>query len=311
MKQASSRKLSATSIIITICTIAIVVSVVAIWNNKKSTGTSKSPQTSHTNVANQSNIGLADVIWQDSGSGWTSSAKAPACPNPILKVSPVDMQQASSILLPGQYRGTDYKAHGGFRFDHNKSPDAYVRLPLDARLMSASRYIEDGETQYLLDFQNPCGIQIRFDHLLTLAPALQKIIDQTLPKAKVDDSRTTPISDRPTFKSGTLIATQIGHKSTGNYGVDFGVYDLRQPNEMSKSTSWAMLHSDKSSQTFYGVCWLDLLPSGGSKRAHAILPLETDDRGASDYCSFAPGGSTLQYNGGRPVTTHSTASQAR
>lgn len=46
-------------------------------------------------------------------------------------------------------------------------------------------------------------------------------------------------------------------------------------------------------------------------RVMQILPLATDDRGASDYCDFDAGGSTLDYNNGLPVTERSTPNQAR
>ena len=306
MKRKSQSGFSSKQLIIIFLIIIIAGAVIFAITKKSSTS----------DVGDQSGerkkVQLSEVIWQGTADGgWTATnGTAPACPSPLLAYSPVDTEQASQILYPGQYRGTDYKAHGGFRFDNNQSVDAYVRLPLDAKLVSAARYLEAGEVQYMLDFQNPCGIQIRFDHLYTLAPEFAKIAD-TLPAPKQDDSRTTPIDSHPAFAAGELVATAIGHKDSKNYAVDFGVYDLRQPNEVSKNATWAALHKDKASQAYYGVCWIDLLPATDKKRVHEILPLDTDDRGASDYCSFAAGGSTLQYNNGMPVTTHSTPNKSR
>ena len=39
------------------------------------------------------------------------------CPDPFVFQLPIDINKATSVLYPGQIRGGDYKAHGGFRFD--------------------------------------------------------------------------------------------------------------------------------------------------------------------------------------------------
>lgn len=246
-------------------------------------------------------VQLSSVIWKaDSAGTWSATnGTAPACPNPVFKVSPVDVDQATGILYPGQYRNNDYKAHGAFRFDHNQSNEAFVRLPMDAKLVNASRYRENGETQYLLEFQNPCGIAIRFDHLLTLAPRFQAIADK-LPAAQDNDSRTTAITDQPAFPAGELLATAIGFEKSKNYTVDFGVYDLRQPNKISQNSAWAAIHHATASQADYGVCWIDWLPSADKTRAQQITPRSTDEKAASDYCANPTGGTTMQYRGGLP-----------
>ena len=41
----------------------------------------------------------------------------PSCPTPLLQ-TPVDLSKVTSILYPGQERGGNYKAHGGFGFDN-------------------------------------------------------------------------------------------------------------------------------------------------------------------------------------------------
>ena len=241
------------------------------------------------------------------------TAQAPACPDPILQISPVDIALATEILYPGQYRGGDYKAHGGFRL---QTGAAAIKLPFDARIVGANRYIEtvpgtdQRVLQYLLTFEHECGVQVRFDHLYTLTPAIQAVMDTT-PEAKLDDTRSQPLENGPSFTAGTVIATAVGMPEIGNTGFDFGLYDLRTPNEISKNPTWAALHENYSSQAYYGRCWIDYLSEPVKQRALQILPLATDDRGASDYCTFAAGGKTLDYNGGRPVTGHATPNRAR
>lgn len=136
----------------------------------------------NTNASSNTNRS-SSIQWEFNGSTWSASTTPPTCPNPLTIASPVDVQKATSILYPGQTRGGQYKAHGGFRFDGVANNGVSVIVPLDAEVVSASRYIEGGETQYLFDLQTPCGIRFRFDHLLKLSPEFSTIA-QTLPAAK-------------------------------------------------------------------------------------------------------------------------------
>jgi hypothetical protein len=253
----------------------------------------------------------ADIRWGEAGgpgSAWQAvGGTPPKCPDPLLSASPVDTTKATSVLLPGQYRGTHFKAHGGFRYDNNVTNEVTVKLPMDARLTGLIRYYQTGihsgqqELQYLVTFQNPCGIMIRFDHLADLSREFMKIAEKT-PEPKLDDTRGQPLQDWPAFKAGTVVSTRVGAPNGSNTGLDIGIYDLRQPNEISKNAAWADLHRNESSQTFHGLCWLPLLPKADADRAQALLAQQPKShKGASDYCTNAPGGSTLQYNGGKPV----------
>lgn len=255
-----------------------------------------------------------EIRWQEtSEGGWRPSGTPPACTRPLLPMSPVITAEASEILYPGQYRGTHFKAHGGFRFaskERARTNKVEVKLPIDAKLTGLTRYLQDGEIQYLMTFVNDCGLMIRFDHLLTLSPELAKIA-ATTPEPKPDDTRGLPLKVQPSFKAGTMVAIEVGAKKNNNVGFDFGLYDLRQRNKISQNSKWADLHKNEAQQTFYGICWLDELPAADTARVKQILPLATDDRGASDYCTFAAGGSTLDYNNGLPVISHSRPNVSR
>lgn len=224
----------------------------------------------------------ASSSWEFDGEKWSGSSSAPACPAPLILDLPVDIALVSGILYPGQYRGGDYKPHGGFRFDGSKPADVTVRAPLDARLILGSRYIEQGEIQYLLWFENPCGVAYRFDHLLTLAPAFQQVAD-TLPPAVPDDSRTTRFTTPIEVKRGDVIATAVGFAKSRNVGVDWGVYDLRQPNAASQNESFATRHETKKEQAFYGVCWFDLLPLDIAPKIRSFSAVGAEGN-TSDYC---------------------------
>ena len=222
------------------------------------------------------------VSWQWGGTVWQASGTPPACADPLPLVSPVDLTKVNAILYPGQTRGGNYKPHGGFLFKGTDNA-MDVRAPMDATLVNGSRYIEQGEVQYLLFFVNSCGIAYRFDHLLTLSPAMQKLAD-TLPAAKVDDSRTSNFSEVVTVKQGDLIATAVGFKKNSNVSLDLGVYDLRAPNAASKDATFASVHSNFKEQTFYGTCWLNLLPTAQSSVVKALPGGDQSAGKTSDYC---------------------------
>jgi hypothetical protein len=249
--------------------------------NKSDKQSDNSTSSSQNSAESDSSDEASNVTWSLIGTSWKASATPPSCPNPVLKM-PVQLSKITNVLYPGQTRGTDYKPHGGFLFTGSKNSDISVTLAMDAYTYRASRYIEAGEVQYMFDFIAPCGVMLRYDHLLTLSPDFQKIAD-TLPAAKADDSRTTNI-DAKSIKAGTTIATAVGHtKPSTNTSVDFGVYDLRSQNEVSKNSSYASKHSDEVETAYFGVCWLDWFDSATSSKLKSLPGPGTEGK-TSDYC---------------------------
>lgn len=247
-----------------------------------------SDSTNQTNTSNQStrsaqtsNSSSSNVTWQWNGSAWTPSNTAPTCSDPLLTTLPVNIDLVTSILYPGQTRGGNYKAHGGFRFGTDNTVS--VTIPLDATITEGSRYIEGGEVQYMFTFINSCGIAYRFDHLHTLSEKFQTLANQ-LPEAKVDDSRTTPFNPPVKVTKGEIVATKVGFVNTKNVGVDFGVYDLRSPNVASKNASFAATHENFKQYIFYGVCWLDEFPTEISAKLKALPGGDFVSGKTSDYC---------------------------
>jgi len=191
-----------------------------------------------------------------------------ACTDPMVLEAPVDINRATSILYPGQMRGGDFKRHGGFRFDTATSNAVEVRAPIDSTLSAASRYIERGQLQYLLDFETECGVRYRFDHILAMPPALSAVLE-TLPAAKVDDSRTTGVSRGVRFKKGELIATEVG--MPGNVFVDFGVYE---------SGGLLQFQGPQSNP----LCWLDMLPASQAVIVKGLPAGDQNSGTKSEYC---------------------------
>lgn len=250
------------------------------------------------------------VKWAYNGqeNKWFAEAGKPTtCKDPFtFDQSPVDLSKILAVGMPGQYRGYSYKPHGGMRLISMDSGTIDVKMPTDATLVGLTRYYEGNpsELQYLLTFENDCGIAFRFDHIYTLAPAFQAIAETT-PEPKKDDTRTDPnISFKRTkFKTGDLVATEVGFPRIKNFGFDFGAYDYRHRNEISKNTAWAAIHNQYQSLEWFGTCWIDQLPGADAKKAKELAFVVINPSKPniiSDYCSYAPH-RTLEFNNGQPT----------
>lgn len=200
------------------------------------------------------------------------TTKQTNCPKPLILQTPVDLSKVTSILYPGQVRGGDFKPHGGFRFDNSKPEEIEVKAPMEAKFVEGSRYIEQGEVQYMFDFQTPCGIRYRFDHLLVLTPKFAKIAE-SLPKPKENDSRTSRITSELSVITGEVIATAVGFRRNNNTFVDLGVYDLRGKNPYQNPRP-------------YAVCWFDLLPASDSAKIKSLPPADSISGSQSTLCKF-------------------------
>src|SRR3989338_4347123 len=216
-----------------------------------------------------------------------SNQKA-ACPDPFIFDLPIDIRKATSVLYPGQIRGGDFKAHCGFRFDNSRPDEITVVAPIDAPTVTGARYPVDGEIQYTLEFEDPCGIRYRLGHLLTLSPKFQAIAEK-FPMPTTLDSRTTQVYPPIAVKKGETIATAVGLTGRGAGGtgqantfLDWGVYDFRQKNEASQDPAWAASHTSETYQ--YGVCWFDWISP--ENRAKVLsLPSSDGEHGThSDFC---------------------------
>lgn len=233
--------------------------------------------------------------------GNPESGNKESCPEPFVFQLPVDINKVTSILYPGQIRGGDYKAHGGFRFDNSKNNEITVKTPYDAYVIAGARYpMPTGEIQYTFDFEHPCGIRYRFGHLLTLTPKFQAIADK-FPLPKDLDSRTTQVNPPVEVKQGEIVATAVGVPQGGpaslggvNTFLDWGVYDYRQQNEISKDPNWVSAHASEdpdwatyyNSETYkYAVCWFDWISAGDKAKVLALPSADGEHGKESDYCN--------------------------
>lgn len=236
-------------------------------------------------ITNPTGVVNNTLAWEYKDNEWVANGTAENCKDPVLQ-SPSDVSLATGILYSGQFRGP-YKAHGGLNFNGGSAVNnaVDVKLAITGKVIKAARYIQTGEVQYLIDFMSPCGIIVRYDHLLTLSDKFQAIIE-TLPEPILNDSRTTDINNGVTYQVGELIATRIGFESTNppTTTYDFGVYDLRKKNEASKDPVYFEAHKNSAPTDFYGVCWLDYLPAK-DEAILRTLPVVSGESGTkSDYC---------------------------
>lgn len=210
------------------------------------------------------------------------------CPDKVIFDLPIDITKVTSILYPGQIRGGDYKAHGGFRFDSSTPEEIVVTAPIDAKVIAGARYpVYTGDIQYTFDFENDCGIRYRLGHLLTLSPKFQEIAEK-FPMPESPDSRTTEVRPAIEIKKGEIIATAVGMTKDGNSKertntfLDWGVYDYRQKNEASKNTEWVKKYSYEIYQ--YAVCWFDWISKEDREKVLSFPSSDSQSGTTSDYC---------------------------
>jgi hypothetical protein len=290
--------------------LAVVVLVVIVFVGLKVLHKS-SDKASGSNQAQQSqnsSSGKSDsVVWaynMKNNEWYAQSGQPTKCADPfIFDKTPVDLSGVEVIGMPGQYRGFNYKPHGAIRLYDNSNGQASVVMPTDATLVSLKRYYESNELQYLLTFETDCGIAFRFDHLRTLTPAFQAIAETTpAPTTSTASDPNAPFQ-RTKFKSGDLVATDVGFANNRNYGFDFGAYDYRHRNEISKNKQWAAIHNQYQATEWFGTCFVTQMPAADAAKAKKLsLTVINPARPniISDYCTYAPY-TTLDFNNGQPT----------
>ena len=285
--------------VIAIVAVAIIIVIGAVILGRSSDPKNdKNVEDGGNSVTVSTNAFATPITWSfnESTNKYDASPTPPECSDRLMSKSPVDTTVATGVLYPGQYRGGSYKLHGGFAFT---SSDATVVLPMDASVTGLVRYIESGETQYKVTFTNPCGIVFYFDHLLELSLDFQEIANST-PEAKKDDTKGLALKQPIPFKAGDIIARRVGIPATGNFGIDFGVIDMRSRNKISKNSTWGEIHDTYKASEWFGICWFDQLPPADAGRVKALPALDQQSGSRSDYCTN-PTGTTLEVNSGKPV----------
>lgn len=253
-----------------------------VLSSNKSKSNTPEQVSSQTETESESEEAPAELIWQQREGGWAAMSTAPECGDQPLMKAPADISKATGILYPGQTRGGNYKPHGGFRFDNSTDNKITVTAPIDGFLVRGGSYIAEGEIQYTFDAMNNCGVMYRVGHLRELPANLQAIAD-TWPKATAN-SATQEIRPAVFIKQGETLATKVGIIDQDNTFFDWGVYDYRQENEASKSTSYKSAHESEKELAWHAVCWFDWLPASDEAKVRALPAGDPTSGKTSDYC---------------------------
>lgn len=226
-----------------------------------------------------------DPSQQERGWYWARSGVPPACPDPLVLESPVEVGLATGILYPGQVRGDgpeDFKPHGGFSLKPGINLE--LRAPMDGYLTNVARFTDEFGYHVSLIFQNPCGIQFGGGHWGSLPADIQAIVDKVPIKA-YGDSRTEQIIPPYFVKKGQIIVTGLQEKANPERpGFDWGVLDYRQPNAASNDPRFRELYGYAPWNTYYGVCWLDLLPADQKVILKNLPGVDGKQGKNSEYC---------------------------
>jgi hypothetical protein len=220
------------------------------------------------------------VRWEQDENGWKAIGNPPPCPQPLAFGSIVDIEQATSVLYPGQMRSVGYENTAGFRFDGLANDEITVYAPMDGEIVRAARFLVDGELQYVVDIVSPCGIMNRFDHILVLPAKLQAMAD-TLPAPKENDNRSTSVSPPITILKGETLATAVGLKKDNNTFIAWTVFDLRSKNKVSQNPAWASQHHVMD---HYAICPYLYLSTENQKVIKTLPAADSMSGSISDFC---------------------------
>lgn len=219
--------------------------------------------------------------WKQGENGWEPQGKVPACPEPLAFDSFVDTNIATSVLWPGQMRSVGYEPTAGFRFDGVASEAVTVTSPLAGEIIQGARSLANDEIQYTFDLMTPCGIMIRFDHLLEIPAKLQAIADK-LPAPKPDDTRSTSITPGVPIAQGETVATAVGMRQNKNTFLSITFFDFRQKNKISQTNpAWAEEHPSYDQHV---ICPFPYLPEKDQARIKTLPAADSISGSKSDFC---------------------------
>lgn len=218
------------------------------------------------------------IFWKHRFGKWEAPANPPACPDPIVFQSPVDLDSVTAILYPGQVRSGDFKPHGGFFIDGRP---AVVTSPIEGNVWRVAKFTDEFGLHYMFDIQHPCGIMVRLGHLGAV-PSKMEAIFENVETGGYGESFTHEV-DPVWVEAGEVIATDIQGEGYG--GFDWGAYDLRQENEASKDPAFREAYTaSDAEQAFNAICWFDYLPPEQESVVRSLPAGDGKEGKNSAYC---------------------------
>ena len=193
---------------------------------------------------------------------------------------PVESSSISTLTYPGLERDGAYVTTSRLKLKSSTN-EVRILLPLKARLVGASRYLEQGETQYMLSFETSCKYKISYDHLSVVALEFLDDISK-LPDQSANTKSLVKIAGKE-YDPGAVVATRAGYVITNNTFFDFGLYNSNSVNSISKDSVWAKNALHQSEDATHGVCWLDYLSTPDKANIEPTLQADPLSK-TGDYC---------------------------
>jgi hypothetical protein len=227
-----------------------------------------------------------NISWTYTADGYVPNGVPPYCPDKIVEQFPADPTQATSVAYPGQLQGDIYRTDGVIRFGNNPTNLVNIKAPFDGKIIGGAAYLPTSgapDVQYVFDVMNDCGMMYRIGSLLTLSPQLAGIA-QSFPPPTKGVPVMTPVDAIP-LKAGTLMATAVGTVGDHKVYLDWGVYDWRTVNALTRDPLWIKDPRHLTPMGKHAICWLTQLPTSNLTTTVSGLPADSKDgQAAGDYC---------------------------
>ncbi|MBI4177347.1 MAG: hypothetical protein HY516_03175 [Candidatus Aenigmarchaeota archaeon] len=184
--------------------------------------------------------------------------------NPVFTADVTDTDTIKAVTPP-----RNEKTHSHIWIKGGKKVPVYA--PVDAKLTAGSKYLEGGELNYLLFFDVSCEVEVKFDHLEELVPALAKLF----PDPPKTDTRTDYLTSVE-LKAGDLIGYTTGTPQANNW--DFGVYNEAKLNHLNGKAGYAELD-------WRAGCPYDYFEADKKKFYYSLFASKTGDGAPpTDFC---------------------------
>ncbi|MBI3413459.1 MAG: hypothetical protein HY051_05270 [Candidatus Aenigmarchaeota archaeon] len=185
--------------------------------------------------------------------------------NPIFTADVTDTNKIKAVTPP-----RNEKTHSHVWIKDNKKVPVYV--PVGAKLVAGTKYMEGGELNYLFFFDVSCEIEIKFDHL---EEPIKLIGDMFPNPPKIEDTRTDYLPATQ-FKAGDLIGYTTGTPAAKNW--DFGVYSKVKSNHLAGKAGYEEMDTR-------AVCPYDYFTGGKKEFYYSLFVSKTGDGAPpTDFC---------------------------
>lgn len=208
------------------------------------------------------------------GGGWMAACSpntSPLFTQHLTDLSQVDYLDPWGKINGGSLKGHTY-LHNRYQRYEGGRPTGVARVPVyapvDSYLISYAHYREGDNTKsdFMFVLQVSCEVAYRLDHIDQLSGVVAERLGAT--PVKIDDSRTTVLTEPIRLVAGTLIGTTIGTPQGASW--DFGVYNTRNNNPLTGGLA-AYAGTGEGENYRYADCPYDYFPEAMRQSYYAKL----------------------------------------